>query len=83
MPQIKFYMLRKDKLSKMLMQAKRKGIEVVEVEGKEIEAIKVYYSATGVREKHYNKIYYYRKSDGIFIKKVESNSSIEQLVFEK
>jgi len=83
MSSIKFQMLRKDKLTPMTMQAKRKGVETISVNGKDVEAIKIYYSAIGIREKHYNKIYYYRKSDGIFLKKVERDGSSGELVKEK
>ena len=65
------------------MKAKKKGDEIIEVNGKKVEAVRVYYSATGIREKYYSRDYYFRKSDGIFIKKVEPDGSIEELVSEK
>jgi len=83
MPQLKFVIPNRNKLTKMVMQAKKRGEETIEVNGKKVEAIKIYYSATGVREKHYSRDYYFRKSDGIFLKKVEPDGSIEELVSEK
>ncbi len=67
--QVRFWMLRKDELTKYLMQAKKKAVETIIVNGKEVEAIKVYYSATGAGEKFYKRTYYFRKSDGLFLKK--------------
>lgn len=66
---LKFWMLRKDKLTKYLMQAEKRGEETIVVNGKEIDVIKVYYSATGMGEKFYKRIYFFRKSDGLFVKK--------------
>ena len=66
------------------MKAVKKGVKTIIVNGKEVEAIKVYYSITGkLREKHYNHNYYYRKSDGLFIKKEDPSGRIEELVIEE
>jgi hypothetical protein len=84
MPKMKFWTLRRDSLKKLPMQAKKKGVETILVNGKEVEAIKVYYSITGkLREKQYHHYYYYRKSDGMLLKREEQNGRIEELVKEK
>jgi len=84
MPQMKFWALRRDKMTKHPMQAIRKGIETITINDKEVEAIKVYYSITGkLREKHFNHNYYFRKSDGQFLKKEENNGRVEVLVLEE
>ena len=51
------------------MQAKKLGIENIDVYGKKIEAVKVYYAATGLAESYYHRHYYFRVSDGMFVKK--------------
>lgn len=73
--EIQFWMLRKDSLSKYLMQAKHEGEENIIINGEEVPAIKIYYSATGKGERFYKRIYYFRKSDGIFIMKKNSDKS--------
>jgi len=83
MKSLKFNIVRRDKLSRLSMQAKNRGEETVEVNGEEVDAINVYYSAPGPRAKFYNRNYYYRKSDGIFVKQTESDGSYEILVEEK
>jgi len=83
-PKFKFWALRRDELRKLSMQAVHKGEGTITVNGKEIKAIKIYYHIVGkLREKYYNHNYYYRKSDGLFIKKKEQNGRIEILVKEK
>ena len=84
MTKIQFWTLRRDTMSKLPMQAVKKGTKTIMVNGKEVEAIKVYYSITGkLREKSFNHNYYYRKSDGLFIKKEEPSGRIEDLVKEE
>ncbi|MFT5388171.1 MAG: hypothetical protein ACI9F2_000222 [Lysobacterales bacterium] len=68
--EIRFWTLRKDEFTKYLMVAKNRGVEKIVIEGKEIEVIKVKYSATGPGARFYKRTYYYRKSDGMFVKKV-------------
>jgi hypothetical protein len=83
-PKMKLWTMRRDEMKKLPMQAVNKGVKTIVVNGKEVEAIKVYYSITGkLREKYFNHNYYFRKSDGMFIKKEESNGRIEELVKEK
>lgn len=80
---MKLWTLRRDMFTKLPMQAINKGEEIILVNGKKVEVIKVYYSIVGkLREKHFNHNYYYRKSDGLFLKKEESKGRIEELVKE-
>jgi len=84
MPKIKFWTIRRDRLSKLPMQAVRRGVETVMINDEEVEVIKVYYSiASKFREKFYNHNYYFRKSDGLFLKKEEQSGRVEKLVKEK
>ena len=81
--EITFWMLRKDLLTKYLMQAKKVGEEKITVGDKKYKAVKVYYSATGIGEKYYNRTYYFRKSDGLFIKKENPKGTTTELVDKK
>jgi hypothetical protein len=84
MQKMKFWTLRRDEMTKLPMQAIKKGTKIIMVNGKEVEATMVYYSITGkLREKSFNHNYYYRKSDGLFIKKEEQSGRIEDLVKEE
>jgi len=83
MRRIKFWTLRRDKLTKLLMQAKKTGEETIVINGIKVAAVKIHYSATGIRKKHYYRDYYFRKSDGLFIKKIEPDGSTEELVREE
>ncbi len=81
---IKFWTLRRDKMEKLLMKARKEGEETIVVNGRDVDVIKVYYAITGkLREKHYNHNYYYRKSDGLFVKKEDNKGRIEELVKEQ
>ncbi|MFH1045558.1 MAG: hypothetical protein V1727_01160 [Candidatus Omnitrophota bacterium] len=65
----KFLILRGDALTTLLMQAKKQGEETLTIQGQEIAVIKVYYAATGLGEKYYKRLLYFRKSDGMLVKK--------------
>ncbi len=69
---IEFWGLRKATLMKYVMQAKKMGEEIITVDGQAIDTIKVYFSPTGPLKKYYRRTYYFRKSDGLFIKKKPS-----------
>jgi len=80
---MKFWSLRNDDLTKYLMRAIKKGEEIINVNGKDIETVKVYYSAVGIGEKFFNRTYYFRRADGIFVTQDETNGWKSDLVFEK
>ena len=83
-PKINFWTLRRDKMGKLPMQAVNKGKTKIKVNGKKVAVIKVYYSITPkIREKYYNHTFYYRKSDGLYVKKEEMDGKVEELVKEK
>ena len=77
---IEFWMLRKDKLTPAPMQATKVGVKKITVDGKEVEAVKVKYSAAGKYAKYYRRTYYYRKSDGVFIKRKAPDGSVTELI---
>lgn len=80
---MKLWSLRRDEMTKLPMTVRNDGEETIKVNGKDVKAIKVYYTIEGkLREKHFNHTYYFRKSDGLFIKKEEVKGEIEELVKE-
>lgn len=80
---MKHWSLRRDEMTKLPMTARNDGEETIKVNGKDVKTIKVYYTIEGkMREKHFNHTYYYRKSDGLFIKKKEVKGEIEELTKE-
>lgn len=77
---MEFWMLRKDKLTEVPMQATNEGEEIINVNGKDVEAVKVDYSAAGKWAKYYKRIYFYRKSDGAFIRRKSPEGDVTELV---
>ncbi len=80
---IRFIMLRKDLLTNLVMQAWNEGEVDIKINGEVVRSVKIYYGATGIREKYYHFDYYYRKSDGAFLRGVKFDGSIEELVKEE
>ena len=81
---MKLWSIRRDELELLPMQARVEGEETITIDGKKINVVKVYYSIVGkMREKFYNHRYYYRKSDGVYLKKIQQDGEIEVLVKEK
>lgn len=78
--EMEFWMLRKDQLKDYLMQAHKEGVETINVNGKDVEAVKIDYSAAGKWSKYYKRIYYYRKSDGLFIRRKSPEGDVTELV---
>jgi len=77
---MEFWMLRKDKLTESPMQAIKLGEEVIKINGKDVETVKVDYSAAGKWAKYYKRIYFYRKSDGAFIHRKSPDGDVTELV---
>lgn len=50
------------------MKAERKSVEEIEVNGKQVNAVEVYWGLPGIGFIAFNQTYWYRKSDGIFLK---------------
>ena len=80
---VKFWTIRRDKLTKYLMRAEKDAEETLTINAKDIKAIKVYYTATGIGSHFYKRYYYFRKDDGIFIKKVDPSGDAETAVLQE
>jgi len=73
--EIRFWVIPLEKLKVYPMQAKKLGSEILEINGEDVKTVKVYYAATGIGESYYHRHYYYRASDGVFVKKEDPKGS--------
>lgn len=64
---MEFWGFRTDELTEFRMKAQKKGIHPITLNGETFDALKVYWSATGLGEQFFNRTYYFRLSDGEFI----------------
>jgi len=80
--EIEFWGLRQDNLTAFKMIAKRQGEEVIRVDGKPVEAIKVYWTVDGLGSMFFKRTYWFRKSDGLYIKQLTSDGGIRELISE-
>ncbi len=64
---IEFWGFRGDNLSEFLMKAEKQGVASVLIDGRSHDALKIYWAATGLGERFFNRVYYYRLSDGEFL----------------
>ncbi len=78
-----FRTLRPDNLSQYKMKAKNQGEQTITVGDKPVEVIQVKWGLTGLRSKFYSQTYWFRKSDGVFIKSEVSYDRFSELVKEK
>ncbi|MCK5050579.1 MAG: hypothetical protein KAS53_02480 [Candidatus Cloacimonetes bacterium] len=65
---IEYWIIRLDKFKGEKMQAEKAGTEVITIEGKQYHTIKVKISAAGLRSKFWSGHYWFRTSDGLFLK---------------
>jgi len=65
---IEYWIIRLDKFKGEKMQADKAGIEDITINGKLYHAIKVKISAAGLRSKFWSGHYWFRSSDGLFLK---------------
>jgi len=62
-----FWGFRSDELTEFRMKAEKKGVHRITLNGETFDALKIYWAATGLGEKFFNRTYYFRVSDGEFI----------------
>ncbi|MDP8202619.1 MAG: hypothetical protein P9M11_10840 [Candidatus Tenebribacter burtonii] len=65
---IEYWIVRLDKFKGQKMQAEKTGIEEITIAGKQYNALKVKISATGLRSKFWSGHYWFRSSDGLFLR---------------
>lgn len=65
---IEYWIVRLDKFKGEKMQAKKAGTEFITINGKQYHTAKVKISAAGLRSKFWSGHYWFRISDGLFLK---------------
>ena len=65
------------------MKAENKGVETITVSGKKVEAIRVKWGLTGLRSKFYGQTFWFRQSDGVYLKSKVEHSEFSELVSEE
>jgi hypothetical protein len=78
-----FRIIRPDDLSQYKMKAENKGEQIITVGDKPIEVIQVKWGLTGLRSKFYSQTYWFRKSDGVFVRSKISYDRFSELVKER
>ena len=79
---IVFWGLRSDILETCLMRAVKKGEEEVNIMGNDVAVIRVDWTTKGIGRLFFNRTYWFRKSDGLYIKQRGSNQKTRVLVEE-
>ena len=80
---LKFWSIRRDELTLVPMKAEVKGLETIEINGKIEKAVRVYYAIDNkLKERFFNHEYFFRASDGVFLKKVQQDGEVEILIQE-
>ena len=65
---IEFRSLRPDTLKHYKMKAKRQDMEMVEVNGEDVPAVRVKWGVTGLLSKIFSQTYWFRESDGVYLR---------------
>lgn len=78
-----FWGFRHDELKVYPMKAINKGEEVISVGGEDVEAIKVYWTVNDFRSTFFKRVYWFRKSDGMYIKQMVGDGKFRELVSEQ
>ena len=78
-----FWGFRHDELKVYPMKAINEGVEVILVGGEDVEAIKVYWTVNDFRSTFFKRTYWFRKSDGMYVKQKVSGGRFRELVREQ
>jgi len=78
-----FRVLRPKDLNQYKMKAQVKGEEQVTIDGTTYDAIKVKWGLTGLKSKFFSQYYWFRKSDGLFIKSSPHDGYYTEFVSEE
>ena len=78
-----FWGFRQDELKVYPMKAVNKGAEIITVDGGDVEAIKVDWTVDDFRSFFFRRTYWFRKSDGLYIKQMVDGGKFRELVSEQ
>lgn len=65
---MEFWTLRPDNLEAHKLRAVRKGVEMLEIEGRQVAALRLEVSLTGMKAMFWRCTYWLRESDGVFLR---------------
>ena len=65
------------------MKTENKGVETITVSGKKVETIRVKWGLTGLRSKFYGQTFWFRKSDGVYLKSKVEHGEFSELISEE
>jgi hypothetical protein len=71
-PEVLFHVSKPEDEQVVLLKAIREGVEVVDVGGTAVEAVRVKYTVPGVRGLFWSSLYWYRASDGLLVRTEET-----------
>lgn len=75
-----FWALRNDNLEVFKMMAKNQGKEVIKLNNKEVNTDKVYWAPKGFGSMFFNRIYWFRDSDNLYVRQTTSKDRMRELV---
>lgn len=78
-----FWAMRHDNLDVFKMRAMNKGVETISIQGKEVMAIRIEWAALSGFSKYFNRTYWFRQSDGVYLKQKVMGSKVRALVNER
>jgi hypothetical protein len=79
----KFWGFQNRELKVYPMKAFNKGLDVISVNGEDVEAIKVYWTVDDFRSAFFKRIYWFRASDGLYLKQTTDGGKFRELVTEE
>lgn len=65
------------------MKAVNKGIDTISVNGEDVEAIKVHWAVDDLRSAFFKRTYWFRGSDGLYLKQKTSGGKFRELISEE
>lgn len=81
--QITFWGIRHDNFKVYPMLAENRGLEWIDVNGKKIEAYKIYWAAQAGFAKYFHRVYWFRKSDAMYVKQKSTGKKYKVLIAEE
>lgn len=79
---VEFWGIRNDSLSRVKMVAIDKGVELFQVNGEMVRAHRIYWKCKMIPEYFFNRTYWFRESDGLFVGQDGSNDVKRRLIQE-
>ena len=79
----KFWGFQNKELKVYPMKATNEGSDMISVNGKDVKAIKVYWTVDDFRSVFFKRTYWFRESDGLYLKQKADGGKFRELVSEK